>query len=356
VHTNAANLAGLESDSVDLVVTSPPYPLIKMWDGCFAQLNPAVGEALRDHDGISAFELMHSELDKVWMELKRVLRAGGIACINIGDATRSIGGRFRLYPNAARILTRFTELGFDCLPKILWRKSTNSPNKFMGSGMLPVGAYVTLEHEDILILRKGDRRTFDSEAQRALRYESSFFWEERNTWFSDVWDIAGVLQKLKSGDFRDRSGAFPFEIPFRLINMYSLKDDLVLDPFLGTGTTGLAALASCRNSVGVEIDQELLAFAKSELLTAAEWANRRIFRRLSDHAQFVEDYKLRKGRPKHTSQVYGFPVITKHETQLRLSFLKDISSEGLEEVVATYFDDPHQGYDRPYTQPELFAG
>lgn len=355
MHRDSRELAMLESCSVDLVVTSPPYPMIEMWDASFARLNPSIGEALHEQDGYHAFELMHSELDRVWIELDRVLRDGGIACINIGDATRTIGNRFRLYPNAARILTTFLELGFDVLPKILWRKSTNSPNKFMGSGMLPVGAYVTLEHEYILILRKGEKRAFSTEAQKAMRHESSFFWEERNKWFSDIWDISGVPQKMNHQELRKRSGAFRFEIPYRLINMYSVKGDFVLDPFLGTGTTSVAALASSRNSVGVEIDEKLLAFAKSELIEAVDKANRRISQRLADHAQSVEDYELRKGRPKYTNEVYGFPVIARQETRLSFNFVKETACTDSDEVVATYFDDPRQGYDLQFIQRELFA-
>ena len=100
--------------------------------------------------------MMHSELDKVWGQLGRILVPGGYACINVGDATRTLKGRFQLYPNAERITQRFVDLGFDVLPRIIWRKTTNAPNKFMGSGMLPVGAYVTLEHEYVLIFRNGE--------------------------------------------------------------------------------------------------------------------------------------------------------------------------------------------------------
>ena len=77
----------------------------------------------------------------------------------------------------------------------------------MGSGMLPPGAYVTLEHEYVLILRKGDKRPFKSEAAKSNRRASSFFWEERNAWFTDVWkDLPGAAQKLTSSEARKRSG------------------------------------------------------------------------------------------------------------------------------------------------------
>src|SRR5206468_5334175 len=110
---------------------------------------------------------------------------------------------FILYPNHVRIASHLVRLGFNPLPAILWRKQTNAPNKFMGSGMFPPGAYVTLEHEYVLIVRKGDKRAFDSEVIRSRRRESAFFWEERNDWFSDVWfDLKGTGQNLVDRDVR----------------------------------------------------------------------------------------------------------------------------------------------------------
>jgi DNA modification methylase len=120
------------------------------------------------------------------------------------------------------------KLGFSALPAILWRKQTNAPNKFMGSGMMPPGAYVTLEHEYILILRKGNKREFTSIKEKQNRRESAFFQEERNFWFSDVWmDLKGTTQNLFDNKATERSAAYPFELPYRLISMFSVKSDTV---------------------------------------------------------------------------------------------------------------------------------
>jgi len=146
--------------SVDLVVTSPPYPMVAMWDETFEKQDERIAADLSRADGASAWERMHGLLDAAWAECGRVMKPGAIACINVGDATRTVAGDFRLYSNHARILSSFLGLGFVALPDILWRKQTNAPSKFMGSGMLPVGAYVTYEHEYILVLRKGRRREF----------------------------------------------------------------------------------------------------------------------------------------------------------------------------------------------------
>ena len=80
-------------------------------------------------DGAAAFEAMHSVLDEVWEAVERALVPGGIACINVGDATRTVDGRFRVYPNHARITDAFERLGFDPLPDVLRRKPTNSTAK-----------------------------------------------------------------------------------------------------------------------------------------------------------------------------------------------------------------------------------
>ena len=105
IFNNSNNMKYLPDESIELVVTSPPYPMIEMWDQIFASQNEKINRALTQNDGPGAFELMHQELDKVWDELYRVLKVGGLACINIGDATRTINGHFALYTNHSRIHT-----------------------------------------------------------------------------------------------------------------------------------------------------------------------------------------------------------------------------------------------------------
>ena len=318
IYTDARTMGELPSESVDLVVTSPPYPMIQMWDELFSRLSSDVHIALKNGDGNTAFEAMHLELDKVWKEVFRVLKPGAIACINIGDATRTVSGSFQLYPNHARITSSFRTIGFDTLPLILWRKQTNAPNKFMGSGMLPAGAYVTLEHEYILIFRKFGKREFKSDLSKKARKVSSFFWEERNRWFSDVWDFKGTDQQLKSPDLRNRSAAFPLELPYRLINMYSLYGDLVLDPFMGTGTTALASIACGRNSIGIEIDKAFSPLLVQQELGFMPVANKLLFSRIKAHEQFSDDRIKSKGIMKHVNANYGFPVMTKQEIDINL--------------------------------------
>lgn len=321
---DARSLEHIDSASVDLVVTSPPYPMIEMWDDVFADLHPDVGPALATGDGAAAFAAMHQSLCPVWEELARVLVPGGIACIVIGDATRTIDDTFRVYPNHAAITEAMAERGFAPLPEVLWRKPTNSAAKFMGSGMVPPNAYVTLEHEHILVFRNGDQqRSFEPQARR--RYEAAYFWEERNRWFSDVWtDVRGTFQALGNEDLRNRSAAFPFAIPYRLINMYSVYGDTVLDPFLGTGTTSHAAMVCGRNSIGVELESAFTEVFAGELNAVTELSRQVGTDRLAAHRAFVREREKTASELAYDAVHYDFPVMTKQERELRIYSVGDV--------------------------------
>lgn len=314
---DAREMAQIDDNAVELVVTSPPYPMIDMWDDLFAKLRPDARAALDEGHGDVAFQLMHEELDKVWAEVSRVMVPGGIACINIGDATRKVDGSFQVYPNHVEITDTFRELGFQPLPDILWRKPANSAAKFMGSGMLPPNAYATLEHEYILIFRNGEtQRSFEPGSER--RYSSAYFWEERNEWFSDVWlDIRGALQALNHSELRERSAAFPLELPYRLINMYSVYGNTVLDPFWGTGTTSMAAMASARNSIGYELEEEFTRVFDDRVQQVAQMSWDITGKRLEDHRAFVEERLAADKELKYEADNYDFPVTTKQEKQLQ---------------------------------------
>jgi DNA modification methylase len=236
---DARRMTGVPPGSVALVVTSPPYPMIPQWDALFASW------------GATGFEGMHRQLDRVWARCSRALIPGGILAVNIGDALRTVSGEFRLWPNHARVVAAAEKLGFRSLPYILWKKPTNKPNAFLGSGFLPPNAYVTLDCEFILLFRKGPLRRLPpgSSDRLASRYRK----EERDVWFSQVWEgIRGIPQARGGG----RSGAFPPEIPRRLIRMFSIVGDTVLDPFAGTGTTLWEAARLARHAIGIELDVE----------------------------------------------------------------------------------------------------
>ena len=231
----------LADNSVHLVVTSPPYPMVSIWDDFF-----------RD-ESAQSYDQMHDCLNKTWKEVKRVLVPGGIACVNIGDATRTKDGVFHLYPNHSRVIESFEQLGLVTLPYVLWKKPTTKPRykgkgAFLGSGFLPPNAYVTLDMEYILIFRNGNLRPFEPNDPK--RYRSKFTKKERDEWFSQVWTVTGARQT--HGGLERRVAAFPEEIPRRLIRMFSIEGDLVLDPFLGSGTSLKAAMDLNRRFVGYE--------------------------------------------------------------------------------------------------------
>jgi DNA modification methylase len=324
----------IPNECIDLTITSPPYPMIQMWDQLFGSFNPEINRALGS-DGYIAFKLMHKELDKVWDEVYRVSKPGAFVCINIGDATRTLDN-FRLYPNHSRISMYFTKLGFYALPIILWKKQTNAPNKFMGSGMLPSGAYVTLEHEYILIFRKGGKREFKSAEEKLHRRESAYFWEERNTWFSDTWDFKGASQGLKHKELRKRSAAYPLELAYRLINMYSLYSDTVLDPFVGTGTTTLAGILCGRNTIGIDIDTGFDTLIENQL--SSYDPSQHLSERVDAHLHFVKKRTEEKGPLKYNNIPHGFKVMTRQEKELQLKRVTTICQTTGSEYEAVYDD------------------
>jgi site-specific DNA-methyltransferase (cytosine-N4-specific) len=263
--------------------------MIAMWDELFARGNPKIAEFFRElptnNNGETTrqiYNAMHNYLSEVWAETYRVLEDGGIACINIGDATRSINGNFQLYPNHSRITEVCEKIGFTTLPYILWKKPTTKPmykgkGAFLGSGFLPPNAYVTLDCEFILLFRKGKLRKFPP--KDALRYESIFTKKERDEWFSQIWSFKGTRQTVTG--LERRIAAYPEEIAHRLIRMFSVKGELVLDPFLGSGTTTKIAIQNERNSIGYETDPKMLPIIAKKI-DNTEGANVKIIKRVKN--------------------------------------------------------------------------
>lgn len=327
------------TDSVELVVTSPPYPMIEMWDDLFQELNQEISGALTADDGDEAFELMHRVLDTVWENLYDVVVDGGVVCINIGDATRSIDGEFRVFRNAARITNAMEEIGFVSLPHVLWQKPTTSPNSFLGSGTVPPNAYVTNEHEYILVFRNGGKRTtFPSDE---LRAQSAMFFDERNTWFSDHWsNIPGRRQEFATmnetdgrgqeddvhtdENRRDRTAAYPFEIPYRLINMYSVYTDRVLDPFGGVGTTALASMVSGRSSVTIELNDAVVQGLKNECQMVPELGDSIVEERLEKQEKNVSARRERGKESSYEMEQYPLDVVSSAEQKIEFVTPNDV--------------------------------
>ncbi len=266
------------SQSVHLMLTSPPYPMIQMWDQQFCKIDKKIvrlWKKLSSPKSVEVvgqiYDLMHENLAKTWQETYRVLVEGGIAAINIGDATRRLDGKFSLFPNHSRIIEICEKIGFTTLPYILWKKPTTKPHykgkgAFLGSGFLPPNAYVTLDCEFILLFRKGALRKFPPHDQ--VRYESKFTKVQRDEWFSQIWTLKGTRQTLD--ELERRTAAYPDEIAERLIKMFSVKGDMVLDPFLGSGTTMKAAIKNKRNCIGFEAEESLLPVITQKTVDKAD--------------------------------------------------------------------------------------
>ena len=230
----------IDDESIHLVVTSPPYPMIEKWDKLFEDLGVKAS-----NDPWATFNNQHYYLYNVWCEVTRILVDGGIACINIGDATRSVNKQFYCFPNYAKLTIDMQILDFTPLVPIIWRKISNRPNAFLGSGMIPPNGYIAQDCEYIGIYRKGNKRSF--KPHDLQRYASEFTKEERDIWFQQVWEFPGARNAKETS-------AFPREVPWRLVQMFSCIDETVLDAFSGTGTTSKVCEELERKFIGYEVN------------------------------------------------------------------------------------------------------
>jgi site-specific DNA-methyltransferase (adenine-specific) len=252
------DLSWISDASVHLVVTSPPYWTLKDYEKNDRQL----GE-------IEDYEAFLSELDKVWSECARVLVPGGRICCVVGDVCipRKREGRHYVMPLHADVQVRARRLKLDCLTPILWQKIANGATEAAGNGAgfygkpYQPGAIIKNDVEYILFLRKGGEYRSPSTLQRAL---SMLTKEEMQSWMRSSWsDIKGESTR------RGHPAPYPVSLAERLIKMFSFAGDTVLDPFLGTGSTSVAALAAGRNSIGNEIEPSYLRMAKERLTESA---------------------------------------------------------------------------------------
>jgi modification methylase len=254
---DARDLKWLPPDSIHLVVTSPPYWTLKNYEPNEDQLG-----------AIEDYEQFLTELDKVWTECLRVLAPGGRICCVVGDVcvARKRGGRHFVMPLHADIQVRSRCLGFDTLTPILWQKIANGVMEAEGNGAgfygkpYQPGAIIKNDVEYILFLRKGGEYRSPTPVQRAL---SMLTKHEMQSWMRSFWsDVKG--ESTRNG----HPAPYPIVLAERLVRMFSFAGDTVLDPFAGTGTTALAAIAAGRSSVSVEIEPIYFALAKQRVAEA----------------------------------------------------------------------------------------
>jgi len=255
--SDARDLSGLQNESVHLIVTSPPYWTLKDYPPNDRQLG-----------AVEDYEKFLDELDRVWTECARVLVPGGRICCVVGDVCipRKRGGRHHVVPLHADITVRVRRLGLDSLTPILWFKIANGALEAEGNGAgfygkpYQPGAIIKNDFEYILFFRKGGAYRSPSTMQKALSMLSK---DEMKNWLKTAWtDIKGESTR------RGHPAPFPVELAERLIRLFSFAGDVVLDPFVGTGTTILAAMKVGRSSIGTDCDAGFIRMAKERLQRA----------------------------------------------------------------------------------------
>jgi len=246
---DSRNMVELPDKSVHLVITSPPYWQLKDY-GSSNQIG------FND-----SYEDYINNLSLVWKECFRVLNDGCRLCINIGDQfARSVYyGRYKVIPIRTEIIKFCETQGFDYMGAIIWQKATTMNTTggatIMGSFPYPRNGIIKLDYEFIMIFKKlGEAPS----VSRDTKEKSKMSKEEWNQYFVGHWNFNGAKQDK-------HLAMYPEELPRRLIKMFSFVDDTVLDPFLGSGTTTLAAKNLGRNSVGFEINKEFLPMIKEKI-------------------------------------------------------------------------------------------
>jgi DNA modification methylase len=241
-------------DSVHLVVTSPPYWTLKEYNRIDGQLGY-----------VADYEKFLAELDKVWRRCLEALVPGGRLICVVGDvclSRRQNAGRHTVVPLHSSIQEHCRTIGFDNLAPIIWHKIANAQFEAQGNGAPFLGkpyepnGVIKNDIEFILMQRKpGGYRTPDL----TTKILSVIPEKSHREWFQQIWT------GLTGASTRHHPAPYPLELASRLIRMFSFVGDTVLDPFLGTGTTSLAAAKYGRNSIGYEIDPKYLTFAHNRI-------------------------------------------------------------------------------------------
>jgi hypothetical protein len=249
INGDSRQMAELADNSVHLVVTSPPYWQLKDY-GADNQIG------FND-----SYENYINNLNLVWKECYRVLYDGCRLCINIGDqfARAVYYGRYKVIPIREEIIKFCESIGFDYMGAIIWKKVTTSNTTGggvqMGSYPYPRNGILKLDYEFILVFKKlGDAPKPTKEQKERSKMTA----DEWNTYFAGHWNFPGIRQN-------GHIAMFPEELPTRLIKMFSFVGETVLDPFLGSGTTSLAAKNTDRNSIGFEINSEFTSVIREKL-------------------------------------------------------------------------------------------
>ena len=246
---DSRNLSLIPDKSVHLIITSPPYWQLKDYGN---------DNQTGFHD---SYEGYINNLNMVWSECNRILHDGCRLCINIGDQfARSVYyGRYKVIPIRTEIIRFCETLGMDYMGAIIWQKqttmNTTGGGAIMGSFPYPRNGILKIDYEFILIFKKQGKAPVPSLEQKK---SSEMTKEEWNTYFASHWTFGGAKQD-------GHIAVFPEELPHRLIKMFSFAGETVFDPFMGSGTTALAARNLQRNSIGYEINPDFVDYYKQKV-------------------------------------------------------------------------------------------
>lgn len=249
INGDSRNLSLIPDKSVHLIITSPPYWQLKDYGN-----NDQIGF----HD---SYESYINNLNIVWSECFRILHDGCRLCINIGDQfARSVYyGRYKVIPIRTEIIRFCETLGMDYMGAIIWQKqttmNTTGGGAVMGSFPYPRNGILKIDYEFILVFKKQGKAPVPTAEQKQGSIMTK---EEWNKYFASHWTFGGAKQD-------GHIAVFPEELPHRLIKMFSFVGETVFDPFMGSGTTALAARNLQRNSIGYEINPEFKVYYEQKV-------------------------------------------------------------------------------------------
>jgi site-specific DNA-methyltransferase (adenine-specific) len=261
---DARDLSWIANSSAHLIVTSPPYWTLKEYRRAPDQMG-----------FIGDYDRFLDELDKAWCECARILVPGGRICCVVGDVciSRKRGGRHYVMPLHSDIQVRMRRIGLDCLTPILWYKVANGATEAGGNGTsfygkpYQPGQVIKNDIEHILFFRKGGQYRSVTPTQKALSMLTKV---EMKSWFRPFWtDITGASTR------EGHPAPYPVKLAERLIRMFSFAGDTIVDPFVGTGSTIIAAIRTGRHSIGNDIEPEYLKLARERI--RRELSNSRLF-------------------------------------------------------------------------------
>ena len=230
---NSEHMKEIPDNSLHLMVTSPPYNVSKEYD-----------------DDLSLQEYLEM-LRNVFAETYRVLVNGGRACINVANL-----GRKPYIPLSDYISRMMQDIGFLMRGEIIWNKGAGAGvSMAWGSWMSASNPVLRDVHEYILIFSKGSFKR-----KKSKEHENSIEKEQFMEWTKSVWTM-----NTESAKKIGHPAPFPIELPYRLMQLYTFKNDVILDPFMGSGSTAIAALNSSRSYIGYDIDPEYIKLAEERI-------------------------------------------------------------------------------------------